>query len=265
MLVGQRLQAFVQVFSLRVDGLGRARPASGGELAVVDVDRDHARARRGCARDGAKADHAAAEDDHRLAGGCPPARGRVPAHRQRLDQDHVPQRQSPRRKQLGCRNDDLLGQGAVALNPEGLIVATSVGAALATRGTRAAIGVRHDQHMRSRRDLGADVGTDGVDDARDLVARHARVADQGIEAAEGVEVRAAEPEVAHAHADLAAPGYRPRDLANLGATGRRDEKRSHACLSPNRYTRRALPPRMAARSAADKAATISCTVASQRA
>lgn len=177
------------------------------ELRVLDIHRDDGGAAvQPGSRDGAEADHAAAEDEHAVARGDPAARDRVEADGQRLDEGEFAQAEAWGGHEFFPAGNDQVGEGTVLLYAERLVMAAGVEALLPARAAVAAGRVGHDGDGLADCELRGNALRNGGDLGRDLVARNPRVGYERITAPEGREIGAAETEAADVEQDLAGSG-----------------------------------------------------------
>ncbi len=117
---GQLGKVRMQVALGCIDGMRSASLARGLELGIIQIDPDDCCAAKYRARNGAQPHAAAPEHRHRIAGRRASTRRCMKAHRQRLHEAQLLQREigpeKPRR-----RHRDPLRQGAIALHTERLI------------------------------------------------------------------------------------------------------------------------------------------------
>ena len=176
----------------RVRGAQRPRPH---QLALVDVDGDHARARGGRDHHGGEPDAAAAVHGHPLA------RAHARVHVQRRPRRHEPAAERGRldvaqslrhahEVQVRARQRDVLRERAPGREPGLEVALADLRLAEPARLARAAAAAERHGHAVADRPA-AHLGPDLGDDAAQLVARHVRQRDRRVVAHPAVPVAAA--------------------------------------------------------------------------
>ena len=168
-----------------------AERSSDRALLGADLDCEHLGASAYRTNNRPHSDHSAADHNDPVARLDTAARHSVEADRKGLYQRQAPGRERIVHNQLGGRKDNLLGESAVLLDAEGLVVAASVQPALSAGRAPTAIGVGHDDHPRARLEPIIHTGAGFDNLATYFVTGDARQFHEWIEAPEGVEITTA--------------------------------------------------------------------------
>ena len=166
------------------------------------------------ARDGAHADHAAAQHQHRVGRVHAPARRGVEADRQRFDQRQMARRQRVVQDQLAVGQDDVLRQTAVLLHAQRAVAAAGVDPALAAGRAGAAGGVGNDDGTPAHGVFGRNALSHRSDFTTDLVTGNPGQGNQRIQPLEGAEIAAAQRDMADGQQHFARTGGRLRHLVD---------------------------------------------------
>ena len=174
-----------------------------------------------------EADRTGTDDERALAGLWRPSDHGMPADRQGLDEGELIERQRRRRVQRRARHEQALAHAAIDVRPEDDERLAGVLEPAPARIARSASDRRSDRGSIAGRQA-RHGGTDLEHLDRELVPEDAGVAEERLPAAEGVEVRAADPDASDA--DQCLVGARDRrliDVADLEGAGLDEDRRPH--------------------------------------
>ena len=186
-----------------VDGSSSAKLTRQRQLLVVEVHGDDRSAAKAGTHDGTHANHAAADDQHRVGIRHLTAIDSVEAHTHRLDQRDVLRRQALGWNHLLPRYSDVFTHGTMALNAQRLIVLAGVETTTTAAGAVAAGRVRIHGDKLSCLQISRHALAYPFYGGTNLMTRDDWRQRQCIAAAVRVEVRTAEADIVDAQQHLA--------------------------------------------------------------
>jgi len=179
------------------------------EFAVIDIDGDDGGAMEGGGGDGAEADSATAENEDFIRRRDAAAAGGVVTDGERFDEAEVAELEAVGDDQFFEGYGDVFGEGAVALDAQGLVIAAGVGPLAKAGGADAATGVGRKGDGLAGPELFGHIGADRFDGSGDFMAGDAGIGDEGIFSAEAAEIGTAHAYEAHSEqGETGALGWR---------------------------------------------------------
>lgn len=238
---GEFDEPVVEVLGVGVDGMGGAGFGGEGEFGGVEVGNDRASATKSGCGDCAQAYTTAAKHENSVGSSDAAAVDGMEADAQGFDEAEFAKGEAWGLDEFLPGDGEEFGEGAVALDAEGLIELAGVGAAAAAGGAVAASSVRHDCNGHARGKAFGNTGAGGFDGGGDLVAGDAGELNQGVLSAVAIDVGAAEADHSDPQEDLTELRDGLIDFSDPGATWGINEKGLHRVfdhlLSTIQYSR----------------------------